>query len=653
MPEFDSPAAMTEISSMDGEQLSVRVPLLPGWDASLTYDLLDDPNESIPKGIFVGRGTLLGPLVNALAQPHQRGTYLISGYRGVGKTSLIIEAMLRARGELENRDWSLLPIVLNVSEVSASLSSASDAEQVELAIDARKLLTALLRAIRNHLSREEERRLPPVDGKATSTDARKLLTARLRALRKRFSRQEQPRPPSIADKVMSTYRKAESTRFTYTQTQRTEALVTVAKEKTRAFQVADVMKLLGAGLLLAAIVAEGTVWLGAIDQFHAAAVALAGLAVLSFGSSRVMKQTKSNTDADTFELVFDNSLHQLESELKDILEDLNKEKRRTVIVLEELDKIDDDQGRQLESVIRYFKNLFTQAPALFFFVTDKYYYDAVGNRIDAERAKGSYAIEHTFFTHRIFVVRPGIEECLSYLREIFVADQAVAEVDLIARFSESRSRPIADMSPLEKCLRVLLFRSQGHFFDLKNQLRQFVRVDGEQATLEFDDALMSQSEQALAAFQFLVEQKMHTYRFGGGRDYANEALRSCLFAVFDQMGSQQGRDIGSLYPAEGYIGERLSLSERSRIIEALDTLVEDLERGKSLERHQRRGLEIHLEQNRPSDVVCSCRTARAPRADLGCRVVAHVSHCARLGDGQASSSPSPFRGHCHRGRAAV
>ena len=41
----------------------------------------------------------------------------------------------------------------------------------------------------------------------------------------------------------------------------------------------------------------------------------------------------------------------------------------------------------------------------------------------------------------------------------------------------------------------------------------------------------------------------------------------------------------ALYPAEGYIGERLSTSERSRIIEALGTLTEDLERGKSLERY--------------------------------------------------------------------
>ena len=542
--------AMTNDEPLGDEQLNVSVPLQPTWDASLTYDLLEGDPDSLPRGIFVGREGLVDPLVHAISQPQQRGTYLISGFRGVGKTTLLIEGMHRARADLRSADWELLPIVLNVSEVSASLSSATDTEPVELGISARKLLTALLRALHQRLSQN-----------ATPSLSR------------------------VAGKVGSAYLKAASTRFTETQTQKTEAAVTVSEERTRSFHISDGMKLLGALFLLGAAFTETTVWLGAFNQLHAVAIACAGLAVWSFGSSRMVKRTGSNTGVDAMELIIDNSLHQLESELKDILEDLSRAKQRTVIVLEELDKIDDESGDQLESIIRYFKNLFTQAPALFFFVTDKAYYDAVGDRIDAARARGSYAVEHTFFTHRIFVVRPGIEECLDYLCRIFTSEPAIADVVAIARSSADRSRPLVEMSSLERCLRVLLFRSQDHFFDLKNQLRRFVQVDGKEATLRFDSSVVPQNEEALAAFQFLVEQKIHTYHFGGGRDYANEALRSCLFAVFDQFGTQIPREVETLYPAEGYIGERLSLSERSRIIDAIDTLVEDLERGKSLERH--------------------------------------------------------------------
>src|SRR6185295_18326381 len=107
-----------------------------------------------------------------------------------------------------------------------------------------------------------------------------------------------------------------------------------------------------------------------------------------------------------------------ETDLKDILADLKENRLRTVVVLEELDKIKDEKGEALASVISYFKNLFTQAPALFFFVTDKSYFDIVASAIKRARRERSYAVEHTFFTHRIFVGRPTTDESLQFISEI-------------------------------------------------------------------------------------------------------------------------------------------------------------------------------------------------------------------------------------------
>src|SRR4029079_4355085 len=126
---------------------------------------------------------------------------------------------------------------------------------------------------------------------------------------------------------------------------------------------------------------------------------------------------KSTTARQTaFE--YDNSLQQLETDLKDILGDLKDNGLRTVVVLEELDKIKVDKGEALAAVISYFKNLFTQAPALFFFVTDKSYFDIVSSAIKRARRSRTYAVEHTFFTHRIFVGRPTTEESLSFIEAI-------------------------------------------------------------------------------------------------------------------------------------------------------------------------------------------------------------------------------------------
>src|SRR3954452_18655529 len=129
----------------------VSIHLTKHWDTPLTYDVLKDDDVAAQPGIFVGRRELLGALQNAIEQPDRRGTYLVSGYRGAGKTTLVIEAARLARRSLEKQGVTLCPVVLKVSEVSASLSDASDALAPPLQIDARRLLTALLRALRNNL----------------------------------------------------------------------------------------------------------------------------------------------------------------------------------------------------------------------------------------------------------------------------------------------------------------------------------------------------------------------------------------------------------------------------------------------------------------------------------------------------------------------
>jgi hypothetical protein len=531
--------------------LSVCVDLEPTWDSSLTYDLIEGAESRSPRGFFVGRESLVGPLVNAISEPSQRGTYLISGYRGVGKTSLIIHAMRKAGTKLRAVGWSIFPMVLNVSEVSASLDAADDTDVAALRIDARKLLTALLRSLRNRLAGTGDERLR-----------------------------------TLADKVEGTYRKAQATTFTQTQVQKIDTLERTDTKRERSLRVANGMKLAAAVFLGATALTEFAAWLGtALNALHVVAVAFAALAVVTYGSSRIFTRSESTQETDTAQFVYDNSLHQLESELKDILAELHKCRQRTVIVLEELDKIDDQQGQQLESVIRYFKNLFTQAPALFFFLTDKDYYDTVAEKIDAARLQRSYAIEHTFFTHRLFVTRSGLDECLQYLSKIIVGADAHAGIDAIGRSKGDRLRTLDTMTPLEQCLRVLLFRSQDHFFDLKNALAQFVQIEGEGAKLRFDDSVLARSDLGQAAFHFLIEQKILAYYFGGGRDYANEALRSSLFAVFDTVGSDELRPTATVYPADGTRGERLQLSERRRIQEAVDSLLGDLQRGGSIEMH--------------------------------------------------------------------
>lgn len=129
---------------------TLNIVLTNNWDATLTYDLLESPIEdrSHPKAI-VGRENMMASIVNAIQQRDPRGTFLISGYRSTGKTTLVVNAARHARNSLENQGKHLLPLVLNVSEVAASLMMKNDEEERNLQIDARKMLTALLGTLNN------------------------------------------------------------------------------------------------------------------------------------------------------------------------------------------------------------------------------------------------------------------------------------------------------------------------------------------------------------------------------------------------------------------------------------------------------------------------------------------------------------------------
>jgi Cdc6-like AAA superfamily ATPase len=534
---------MTDLASNG----SVSIRLKDNWDASLGYDVLEEDAATAADPIFVGRQELLGPIVNAIGQTDRRGTYLISGYRGAGKTSLVIEAARQARAKLESDDWHILPVVLNVSEVSASLSDASRSTVGPLQVDARRLLTAMLRQLRNRL---------PV--RPDEKDENKA---------------------NLARKIDWAYTKADAATYVQRSQQRLENRRTELIESRLDAKLSNVLKL-GGGVLAVAAAALGV---GVLASPVTGVIAAgAGLAVVSYGVSRTVSRASEGRDTAEIELTTDNSVHQLENELKEIFAELYKLKQRTIVVLEELDKVDDPEGKQLDSVIRYFKNLFTQAPALFFFITDKQYYDLIETRIDqARRLERTYSIEHTFFTHRVFVNRPTVGACLDYLRAVAADEDERRAIDDIVAAETDRVRDLASMDLRERLLRVLLFRAEDHIFDLKNAMRGYVNVVDGQSILECDEDSLPVAEQALATFQFLVERKARSYGFRGGRDYANEVLRNCLFAVFDDTDPSIARDYGQFAPREE---DQLGPAEEQQIVRAVSSLIEDLARGGALER---------------------------------------------------------------------
>lgn len=531
----------------------LRILIRSDWDAALTYDSLDEPPER--RAVFVGRETLMAPLVAEIVEPNKRGTYLISGYRGTGKTTLLIEALSRAKRQLP-KGHSLFPLVLNVSEVSASLGAATADGADNLNIDPRRLLVALLRTIAHKLKGIDDPRLQP-----------------------------------LAEQAYDAYDKATAARFAQTVTRAQESTRTRSREIALALENKNVLKTLAGASGIAAVALEAAAIVGpTFGWLHGAAVALA----LAFGVSLTASYRRSSSEKQSAgnqtAVEHDNSLQQLETDLKDILTTLKNNKMRTVVVMEELDKIVDEEGVQLAAVIRYFKNLFTQAPALFFFVTDKSYFDVVASAIKRARRKRSYAVEHTFFTHRLFVGRATTEESLEFLSAIATDP---ADRSSLAAVAETLGKPgrIDEANRFGRFVRVVLFSAANHLFDLKNELRRFARNEKGVSCFLIDDQTLPPEEAALAVFQDLIVEKTRSFEIKGGRTYANETLADCLYSVFNELGSTQAQDVNSFMPLSNLdpekgllLDEQLDLNEVARVREAVNSLIGDLERGRALKR---------------------------------------------------------------------
>jgi hypothetical protein len=588
-PPVSSESPQSDLAS------GLRIHLSRNWDSFLSYEVLEDSGDrrrsDADTPVFVGRTDLLGPLVMAMSQPDRRGTYLVSGYRGAGKTSLVIEAARQAGDRLESLSppWTLLPLVLNVSEVSASLNDASEREDQPLKISARRLLTSLLRAIRN------SRPIKDAEREATAETTAKP--------RRRRQHDDEPvvedQRVALMNQVVDACSKAEASTYELKQLRRADETATRASETKRAVEVADLLKLVAVVAAVGAVALEGLFLAQhALLALQAIVVALAGTAVFSFHRWRTTTETSTRQNTAELQIAFDNSLQQLESDLRNILQGLAEQRWRTIIVLEELDKVADDEGAQLDAVIRYFKNLFTQAPAVFLFLTDKGYFDLIEERIDGARRRRSYAIEHTFFTHRLFVGRPPASDCLRYLHEVMTDETARAAIDTIVKTDGNRLRRLDEMDLTERFLRVALFRAQDHLFDLKNELRRYVVVEDGSTWLVCDERSFPDSEQATAMFQFLLEQKARSFRFGGASDYHNEILRSCLSVVFSDLGSPGEQTVATFQPMLpepsverspdpapplGPPGDQLTRDEREKISNAVSSLVDELHRGGAIE----------------------------------------------------------------------
>jgi hypothetical protein len=393
--------------------------------ATLRFRLRPGFREPISSGVgFVGREAEVARLL-AIIKHRPAATVLVSGHRGVGKTTLVDEALRRSETE------KLLVIRLSLPHVYPGEEGTSR--------DVRgQVLRSLARSL--HFTVKENKHVPA----DTRRRAQELYD---KTYLRELHEQGQLESLTGAETRQSTTTREE---LSFDPGPVVQVLLGSAGSAFAAGAAIGVSALVGANF--------GTP-LG-VASFLAVAVAaiVGGIAVRrvsseeSSATSKVLEQ-RTAARIGTFDL----SPETLEFELQELLTDLRANGARAVFIIDELDKLEvAANASALEehlifSIISSLKNFFTMGSGIFIFISGEDFYARLEESIETD----TYSLAHTLFTDRVFV------HVLPYPELERLIDGLLAE------------KP-QDDSTYRRFRNYLCWESRSHVFDLLSILGDYV-----------------------------------------------------------------------------------------------------------------------------------------------------------------------------------
>ncbi|MFT4978822.1 MAG: hypothetical protein ACI8S6_004732, partial [Myxococcota bacterium] len=417
-------------------------------------------------------------------------SYLISGHRGAGKTTLVQVTVEQVRQA--SVDGSRQPLIINLSGpslfASPPLDDSGEPTVLPHILNCWRLTEALTLAVqREFLARLRQR---------AGDDRDKLQTLSL--LQTRLSgglevadlfnvwqavlgedtpllHAQSPYPEILS--LWNNIRLHQITAGTPTATFSRDQEQTARHEQGLALS-STLDKLTP---LLVALLSGGVAGIGldAAEVGGSLAVVGAGLVALLAGLTAdvTIRWDRSDTHKQAFEYNPDFSVNALPRMLPELVDQLWNVGLAPVFVIDELDKIDALEGGGAETLadkmkvlLNHIKSFVTEQSA-FFFLVDRDYFEFV-ERSSRSRA---YPIEHTYFNTRLYVSYQPTE-----LRRF---------LDMVTSYEDKLQHHLAQRMISDS----MLYRSRLHFFSLRQQL-QLLKLRTESGLLPPPDALMLSPE---------------------------------------------------------------------------------------------------------------------------------------------------------------
>lgn len=351
----------------------MEIKLKKNWDAPIPVPGGNDTGE----GLFTGREMEVQLLKNDILRKGQ-GSILISGHRGVGKTSLVYktlhEVYKETRGAKHNAGQQLLLVLINAGQLDTSLAGKAIQTNPELIL---KTIIRRLYATAKSID--------------TGRHRKDLEDLYKKAVAKEFKLQEQ---------FLQHYERVQS----------------IKHKKDRRFQLKDMDR---AALIhtLFFIAAAGVlyfnVWVNAwLNKLAGLLLALPVPLLINWSAERSKVRREQRDSSQSAESIYqmDNNVSNLEYDLEELHKKLNNDNWKIVYVIDELDKLGDIGN--VVKVIKYFKNLFTLSKAIFLFIGNE---DIYKNAILEQEGDNFRPEQYTYFTSKYFIARPNWSELVAFL----------------------------------------------------------------------------------------------------------------------------------------------------------------------------------------------------------------------------------------------
>lgn len=148
----------------------------------------------------------------------------------------------------------------------------------------------------------------------------------------------------------------------------------------------------------------------------------------------------------------DYSISNIQSDLEETLRNLSDSKYKVVFIIDELDKM---SPVNVMSVVTSLKSLVTHGYAIFIFVTGTEFFDSL------EEGRQNRSPAYTLFTHRVFLQRPLFHEMEQFIDGILDGEQSVVNMTKATReYKDFRN--------------YLCYLSKVDFFDLNHIIRDHI-----------------------------------------------------------------------------------------------------------------------------------------------------------------------------------